>query len=187
VRVSPSSRLVFLAIVAAMVLAVASSNAAAERDASAGAAQPTVGPTVVPQPSDAALPIASASGTAPSLGSLTPGGSSTPTPRPAPTSTPAPGSLTALIEALRVADESREGYARTLFRHWIDADGDGCDTREEVLIAEAVTPPLAGAGCRLTGGAWLSAYDGVEVADASRLDIDHLVPLAEAWDSGAGA
>ncbi|MGW4359404.1 HNH endonuclease family protein [Streptomyces californicus] len=50
--------------------------------------------------------------------------------------------------------------------------------------------PRAG-GCRSpgwrgpAGGSWLSYYDEVEVTDAKRLDIDHMVPLAEAWDSGA--
>lgn len=87
--------------------------------------------------------------------------------------------------ALPVASEVREGYSRTLFRHWIDADGDRCDTRREVLIAEAVEPSTVGAGCTITGGAWTSYYDSLRVTDASTLDIDHMVPLAEAWDSGA--
>jgi hypothetical protein len=39
----------------------------------------------------------------------------------------------------------------------------------------------------LGGGRWLSYYDGVSVTSASGLDIDHMVPLAEAWDSGASA
>nr|MDT0525885.1 HNH endonuclease family protein [Streptomyces sp. DSM 41633] len=54
-----------------------------------------------------------------------------------------------------------------------------------VLIAEAVTAPQQGARCTLSGGGWLSYYDEVEVTDAKKLDIDHMVPLAEAWDSGA--
>ena len=74
---------------------------------------------------------------------------------------------------------------RTLFRHWIDADGDGCDTRREVLIDEAVSPPSVGSGCSLSGGRWVSAYDGLTFTDPAKLDIDHMVPLAEAWDSGA--
>ncbi|MDK1474612.1 HNH endonuclease family protein [Streptomyces sp. 549] len=89
------------------------------------------------------------------------------------------------LEQLEVAEEKRDGYDRRLFKHWTDADGDGCDTRREVLIAEAVSPPEQGDRCAISGGEWLSYYDGETVTDAAKLDIDHMVPLAEAWDSGA--
>jgi len=91
------------------------------------------------------------------------------------------------LAKLRVADERRTGYNRSLFELWIDADGDGCDTRREVLIEEAVIAPRIGAGCGLNGGSWFSLYDGVTITDSSALDIDHVVALAEAWDSGAFA
>lgn len=94
---------------------------------------------------------------------------------------PASASTLGLITS---ADKTT-GYNRTLFKHWIDADKDGCDTRAEVLIEEAVTKPKVGSKCTLTGGKWFSAYDGVEVASSSKLDVDHMVPLAEAWRSGA--
>ncbi|MEU7855241.1 HNH endonuclease family protein [Nonomuraea sp. NPDC049141] len=91
------------------------------------------------------------------------------------------------LTTLPVATERREGYQRSSFRHWIDADHDGCSTRAEVLIDEADTPPQADAACRLSGGSWYSYYDNQQVNDATGLDVDHLVPLAEAWDSGAYA
>jgi len=100
---------------------------------------------------------------------------------------PVGGSLVDLLARLEVASEDRTGYERDRFRHWIDADNDGCDTRREVLIDEALVAPLVGPGCRLTGGSWLSLYDGVRTDDPADLDIDHVVPLAEAWDSGASA
>jgi len=90
------------------------------------------------------------------------------------------------ISSLPVATESRTGYDRAKFTHWVDADGDGCDTREEVLLSEAEEAPSIGAGCALSGGRWFSYYDGVSQTSAGALDIDHMVPLAEAWDSGAG-
>ena len=90
-----------------------------------------------------------------------------------------------LVEDLPVASEQRDGYERTKFRPWIDADRDECNTRAEVLKAEAVEAPTQAAGCKLTGGTWWSYYDDTEVTDAAGLDIDHMVPLAEAWDSGA--
>ncbi|MGW3275768.1 HNH endonuclease family protein [Streptomyces kronopolitis] len=89
------------------------------------------------------------------------------------------------IGRLKVAREARVGYERDKFRLWIDADHDGCDNRKEVLLAEAVKKPRQGAGCKLTGGSWRSYYDDKTVTDARKLDIDHVVPLAEAWDSGA--
>ena len=93
--------------------------------------------------------------------------------------------LRAGISGLPVATEVRTGYTRDKFHLWIDADGDGCNTRNEVLIAEATTEPTIGASCKLTGGRWHSYYDNADWTLASDLDIDHLVPLAEAWDSGA--
>jgi hypothetical protein len=93
--------------------------------------------------------------------------------------------LTTAIADLPVATEVRTGYDRTLFRHWIDADGDGCSTRNEVLISEADDPVTVGSGCSLSGGRWFSYYDRVSWTDTGRIDIDHMVPLAEAWDSGA--
>lgn len=93
--------------------------------------------------------------------------------------------LRTAIADLAVAGEVRTGYDRTLFRHWTDADGDGCSTRNEVLVSEADDPVSVGSGCALTGGRWFSYYDRVSWTDPSDVDIDHLVPLAEAWDSGA--
>lgn len=91
-----------------------------------------------------------------------------------------------LLRKLKVAPEVRVGYDRSLFTHWIDADSDGCDTRREVLLAEAITPPVVGPDCFMSGGAWWSAYDDVRVEGyPSTFDVDHMVPLAEAWDSGA--
>jgi hypothetical protein len=89
------------------------------------------------------------------------------------------------ISDLPVATEVRTGYDRTLFKHWVDADGDGCSTRNEVLIAEADDPVTIGSGCSLSGGRWFSYYDRVSWTNTSDVDIDHMVPLAEAWDSGA--
>ncbi|MFH8701885.1 HNH endonuclease family protein [Streptomyces chartreusis] len=93
------------------------------------------------------------------------------------------------VASLPVALESRDGYDRNKFRHWNTGDdpADGCNTRAEVLLHEAVDPPTVGAGCRLTGGSWYSYYDDAVVTSAGSLDIDHMVPLAEAWDSGASA
>ncbi|RST20939.1 HNH endonuclease [Streptomyces sp. WAC04770] len=104
---------------------------------------------------------------------------------------PAP-EVTMLADAVglvNVTEEDRTGYTRSSFKHWNSGDDktDGCNTRAEVLLAEAIVAPTVEAGCKLTGGTWRSYYDGQEVTSAGALDIDHMVPLAEAWDSGASA
>ena len=76
----------------------------------------------------------------------------------------------------RRPEQSREGYDRRLFRHWIDADGDGCDTRREVADPRCREAPVVGARCSLSGGRWVSLYDGRVFTDAGDLDIDHMVP-----------
>lgn len=88
---------------------------------------------------------------------------------------------------IRTAPERIGGYDRKLFKHWIDADKNGCDTRKEVLIAEAIVKPKKGPKCVLSGGKWISPYDGKSFTKDSGLDVDHVVPLAEAWRSGAWA
>ncbi|MFF8610972.1 HNH endonuclease family protein [Streptomyces sp. NPDC015346] len=97
--------------------------------------------------------------------------------------------LTYAVGQIPVADESRAGYTRDKFRHWTNGldPADGCNTRAEVLLAEATEAPAVAAGCKLSEGEWLSYYDEQEVTDPAKLDIDHMVPLAEAWDSGASA
>jgi hypothetical protein len=93
-------------------------------------------------------------------------------------------SLATMINGITVSNTAHSGYSRDLFKLWIDADGDGCDTREEVLLAEAVTAPTQGSGCALTGGTWYSWYDKATWTDKADVDIDHVVPLGEVWTSG---
>ena len=90
------------------------------------------------------------------------------------------------LNTLKVADEVRTGYKRDNFKHWISA-GNGCDSRKAVIISEAIVKPTVEKGCVIKGGEWLSIYDLVKVTEAGKLDVDHMVPLAEAWDSGAQA
>ncbi|MFD9575713.1 HNH endonuclease family protein [Streptomyces sp. NPDC059982] len=103
---------------------------------------------------------------------------------------PAPLNTTTLfdgIDRIPAAAESRDGYVRTAFKHWNAGaiPDDGCNTRAETLLQEAVDYPEIAPGCKLTGGRWFSLYDDTWVTAATGLDVDHLVPLAESWDSGA--
>jgi hypothetical protein len=91
-------------------------------------------------------------------------------------------SSTLLTELVVTNEAFGSSYKRSSFRHWIDADSNGCDTRRDVLAAESTKP----VNCRtLSGGAWLSAFDGARTTNASGFDVDHMVPLKEAWESGA--
>jgi len=87
------------------------------------------------------------------------------------------------LSQLTVATEDRTGYDRDLFPHWITISG-ACNTRETVLKRDG-SDVVTNSSCAATSGSWYSVYDGAPWTAASDLDIDHLVPLAEAWDSGA--
>ncbi|CAL9410144.1 hypothetical protein SUDANB58_01626 [Streptomyces sp. enrichment culture] len=91
----------------------------------------------------------------------------------------------AYLAALTVASEDRTGYDRELFPHWSTVSG-ACNTRETVLKRDGENV-VTDSSCAATAGSWYSPYDGATWTAASDVDIDHLVPLAEAWDSGAGA
>ena len=91
------------------------------------------------------------------------------------------------LNLLPVAAPVTDGYNRDNFKLWTDANGDGCNTRAEVLKAESSTPTSSkvGSKCTIVLGSWLSSYDNVQYTDGTKLDIDHSVPLSEAWQSGA--
>jgi hypothetical protein len=93
--------------------------------------------------------------------------------------------LTEAIAKLPVAEEVTSGYERQKFKHWVDADGDCQDTRDEVLLEESTTRTRG--RCDLSSGTWFSTYDGVTLKRPGGLDIDHMVPLKESWESGADA
>jgi hypothetical protein len=79
-----------------------------------------------------------------------------------------------VLERIVQENEVGNGYVRELFRHWTDADGDRCNTREEVLIAESLSRAQVDPyGCTVIAGDWLSLFDGRAHTDPSDLDIDH--------------
>jgi len=77
---------------------------------------------------------------------------------------------------------SMRGYRRDRFPHWNGA-GSNCDVRDTVLRRDGEDVRLR--GCNVVGGQWFSEYDGRTVDGPSTVDIDHMVPLANAWRSGA--
>ena len=108
---------------------------------------------------------------------------------PAASAAPEPGTVAAALTKLRVAPELlRTGYTREAFRHWTDADGDCRGTRTEVLQQETTVRPLTwtdASQCVVARGRWWSFMDGATWTNPADVDIDHLIALAEAWDSGA--
>ncbi|MET9319315.1 HNH endonuclease family protein [Streptomyces sp. NPDC003038] len=88
------------------------------------------------------------------------------------------------LAALKVAPVgTMAGYSRAKFTHWAE-QGDKCDTRETVLKRDGAGV-TRNSECRAVSGTWKSLYDGAVVTDAGEVDIDHMVPLAEGWRSGA--
>lgn len=94
----------------------------------------------------------------------------------------------AVLASIPQAKEQGAGYNRNDYKHWSDLDGNGCSTREDVLIAESRTKPQVDAyGCKVIAGDWYSPYDNKSYSYPADVDIDHVVALKEAHDSGAWA
>lgn len=90
------------------------------------------------------------------------------------------------LAALTVAVQgTQDGYDRDLFPTWITISGT-CNTRETVLKRDG-TNVVVSTACAATSGSWYSPYDGATWTAASDVDIDHMVPLSNAWKSGAAA
>ncbi|MEU2615162.1 HNH endonuclease family protein [Micromonospora sp. NPDC007271] len=91
--------------------------------------------------------------------------------------------VTKQLDELAVAAAgSMKGYSRSRFPHWRKT-GKNCDVRDSVLQKDGESIELS--GCNVVGGNWESAYDGLALDDPAQVDIDHVVPLANAWRSGA--
>jgi hypothetical protein len=98
----------------------------------------------------------------------------------------------ASLQQLEVAPPgSMSGYSRDRFRHWSKASNFGwdppqasCDAREAALIRDGEDVEV-GSGCKVTSGTWYDPYTDRTYSDPQDLDIDHVVPLANAWRSGA--
>lgn len=87
----------------------------------------------------------------------------------------------------RLSDRRHAGVGRLPGGHRSAATataGGGEDTRDRVLIRDGRNV-RAGEDCEIVSGTWRSYYDGMTFTDSSELDVDHIVPLANAWRSGA--
>jgi len=96
---------------------------------------------------------------------------------------PAASQAAEQLTTLTVASAgSMRGYSRSRFPHWRDT-GSNCDVRDTILARDGEDIRLS--GCNVVGGRWFSVYDGRNFDEPIKLDIDHMVPLANAWRSGA--
>lgn len=103
-----------------------------------------------------------------------------------PPNIPSAATAASRLASLTVAAESHGStYNRALFPHWITISG-SCNTREMVLKRDGTNVTVDSA-CYPTGGSWRSPYDGATWTNPADIDIDHMVPLSEAWASGAWA
>ena len=89
--------------------------------------------------------------------------------------------------ALALVAGAAAAYDRADYPHWIDSDGDGQDTRQEILIRDSQIPVTFRPDGKVAGGLWVCPYTGRIAKDPSELDIDHLVALGEIDAAGANA
>lgn len=101
------------------------------------------------------------------------------------------GSALQALAALPVKGRApMSGYSRDQFGpEWADVDGNGCDTRDDVLARQMREVRRAGDGCEVTGGVLVSPYSGETLRrprarGAEGIDIDHVVALGDAWQTG---
>jgi hypothetical protein len=104
---------------------------------------------------------------------------------PASTDPPAVELSTSQLAKLVIAKAgSMKGYTREKFPHW-RSTGENCDVRDSVLARDGKN--VKRSGCNVVAGTWTSVYDGKVLNSPTKVDIDHVVPLANAWRSGASA
>jgi hypothetical protein len=115
------------------------------------------------------------------VGGCTPVGEDA-SPPPGPAASEAAGQLDALTVA---AARSMSGYSREKFPHWRLVD-ENCDVRDAVLKRDG-TGVETSRTCKVLRGSWFSVYDAKTYTNSDQIDIDHMVPLANAWRSGADA
>ena len=80
-------------------------------------------------------------------------------------------------------------YDRDDWKHWVDEDKDCQNTRHEVLIEESLASVTfkSERKCQVATGEWFDPYTGETITNATKLDMDHMVPLKNAHDSGGWA
>lgn len=92
--------------------------------------------------------------------------------------------LVSVVLLLSVAAYATEPYNRDDYPHWVDADHDGQDTRQEVLERDSLVPVTKNAKGQIVKGLWLCVYTGKLFTDPKQLDVDHVGALG--WVDAIG-
>ena len=132
---------------------------------------------------EAATPVS----TPVTTGATPTGTPATPTPAPHPTvAPPVLQEAVTLTIAIAPIPTGIPAYSRSQWKHWVDADGDCQDARQEVLIEESLEPLTyeTDRECRVEAGRWYGAFTGTYFEDPGDVDVDHMVPLKNAHNSG---
>ena len=145
---------------------------------------------VIPTPPPLSTPESTTATATPTPASSTDTATSIPTLEPTTDAlTPAARPANTLAIIVAPIPEDIPEYSRSQYKHWIDEDGDCQDARQEALISESLIEVIfeSERKCRVAMGRWYGAFTGIYVEAPGDLDIDHLVPLKNAHDSGGWA
>jgi hypothetical protein len=103
---------------------------------------------------------------------------------------PSDDALTVLNSLAVKGRAAKTGYTRAQFTHWSDLDRNGCDARNDTLKRD-LTEVIYKAGtrdCKVISGLLLDPFSGKVItfsSTKSNIDIDHVVALSNAWQTGA--
>ena len=120
---------------------------------------------------------------------ITPAPATPTTVAPTPIPTIAPSASTIILRLVIAPAHTQTPYDRDEWKHWIDADDDCQNARHEVLLSEStIAVEFEGnRQCQVVTGSWTDPFTGEALTDPRDLDIDHMVPLANAHKSGGHA
>jgi hypothetical protein len=86
---------------------------------------------------------------------------------------------------LAITNTAYSKYVRKEWKHWSDRDKNCLNTKEEILKARSKSFVLTSKkGCRIKSGSWDDYYYPETINDMKQIDVDHLIPLKHAYDTG---
>ena len=110
---------------------------------------------------------------------------------PATNSQAAPNDALTALNKLEVKGRAaKTGYTRSQFPHWSDPDRNGCDARNDTLKRDLtdITYKEGTRDCKVIAGQLLDPFSGKVIVFSPTkvvIDIDHVVALSNAWQTGA--